>query len=90
MAVKIAFLGNLDNGKSTTIGRLLLDSGSLPKERMAEIRRLSKELGKDIEVAYLTDQFEEERKNGLTMDTAQAVMRTRSGDLVLIDVPGHE
>ena len=45
--VKIVIIGHVDHGKSTLIGRLLLETNCLPKEQLREIRRISKELGKD-------------------------------------------
>jgi sulfate adenylyltransferase large subunit len=87
--LKIVIVGHVDHGKSTMIGRLLLDTNSLPKEKLAEIRKISKELGKDTELAYLTDQLKEERERNITIDTTQIFFKTRKRDYVIIDAPGH-
>ncbi|MGE5197654.1 MAG: sulfate adenylyltransferase subunit 1 [Deltaproteobacteria bacterium] len=87
--LKIVISGHVDHGKSTLIGRLLLDTNSLPEERIKEIRKISKELGKDTELAYLTDYLKEERENEMTIDTTQIFFKTRKRDYVIIDSPGH-
>ncbi len=87
--VKIVIVGHVDHGKSTLIGRLLLETDSLPKEKLDEIRRISKELGKDTELAYLTDQLKEERENEMTIDTTQIFFKTGKRNYVIIDTPGH-
>ncbi|MBL7131199.1 MAG: hypothetical protein ISS45_07345 [Candidatus Omnitrophica bacterium] len=73
--INLAVIGHLDHGKSTLIGRLLYDSGSLSKEKIEDIRLVSESLGKDnksdsdLEFAFFLDSFREERMNALTMDT---------------------
>ena len=87
--LKIAMVGHVDHGTSTLIGRLLLDTHSLPDGKMKEIKRLSRELGKEAELAYLTDQFREERENDMTIDTTQVFFKTRRAHYAIIDSPGH-
>jgi bifunctional enzyme CysN/CysC len=81
--------GHPDHGKSTLIGRLLLDSGRVDAARVEEIRRLSRQAGLEDQWAFLVDHLEAERRDGLTLDTAQVFVRTGARSLVLIDVPGH-
>jgi small GTP-binding protein len=81
--------GHPDHGKSTLIGRLLLDSGRVDEVRVEEIRRLSRQAGFEDQWAFLVDHLEIERQDGLTIDTAQVFVRTAIRSLVLIDVPGH-
>jgi small GTP-binding protein len=88
-ALKIVVLGHVDHGKSTLIGRVLLDTRSLPKERLAEVRKVARELGRDTELAYLTDQLKEERERNITIDTTQIFFKTRRRRYVIIDAPGH-
>jgi sulfate adenylyltransferase large subunit len=87
--LKIVIVGHVDHGKSTLIGRLLLDTNSLPKDKLAEIKRISKELGKDTEIAYVTDQLKEEREKNITIDTTQIFFKTSKRNYVIIDAPGH-
>ncbi len=86
----LVIVGHVDHGKSTLIGRLLFDSESLPPDKMEEIRRVSRDLGHDVEFAYVMDHLEEERKNEMTIDTAQAFFKTPKRDYVIIDAPGHK
>jgi sulfate adenylyltransferase large subunit len=88
-ALRIIIIGHVDHGKSTLIGRLLLDTNSLPKETVQELKRISKELGKDTELAYITDQLKEEREKNITIDTTQIFFHTKKRSYVIIDAPGH-
>jgi translation elongation factor TU len=88
-SLKIIITGHIDHGKSTLIGRLLLDTGSLPKEKLAEIKKISRDLGKDTELAFVTDQLKEEREQSLTIDTTQIFFKTGKRHYVIIDSPGH-
>ncbi len=82
-------VGHVDHGKSTLIGRLLYDTGSLPEDRMAEIRRDS-EGKREVEFAHVMDHLEEERSRNITIDTAQTFFSTDRREYVLIDAPGHK
>ena len=88
-SLKITFVGHIDHGKSTLIGRLLYDTGSVPPDRMEQVRRASEEQGRDVEFAYLMDHLKEERDQGITIDTAQIFFGTPARDYVVIDAPGH-
>ncbi|HUT36212.1 MAG TPA: GTP-binding protein [Planctomycetota bacterium] len=87
--LKLAFLGHVDHGKSTLIGRLLYDTGSVPPDRMEQVRQASVEQGHDTELAYLVDHLREEREHSMTIDTAQLFFRAADRDVVVIDAPGH-
>nr|MBU1328935.1 GTP-binding protein [Candidatus Omnitrophota bacterium] len=87
--IKIAMVGHVDHGKSTLIGRLLIDTDSLPKEKITEIKKLSKELGKEAELAFIVDQLKEEREQAKTIDTTQIFLKIKNNNFVLIDTPGH-
>ena len=87
--LKIVVIGHVDHGKSTLIGRLLLDTDSLPDEKITEIKRICKELGKETELAYLVDQLKEERERAITIDTTQIFFKTHRRNYVIIDAPGH-
>ena len=87
--VKIVIIGHVDHGKSTLIGRLLFETNSLPKGKIEEIKKISRTLGKDTELAYLADQLREERVRSATIDTTQIFFKTRKKKFVIIDTPGH-
>lgn len=82
-------IGHVDHGKSTLIGRLLLETNSLPKGKIAEIKRISKKLSKDTELAYLADQLKEEREKNISIDTTQLFFKTQKRNYCIIDAPGH-
>jgi sulfate adenylyltransferase large subunit len=88
-ALNIVFTGHVDHGKSTLIGRLLIDTSSLPESKIEEVRRVSKELGKEAELAYITDYLREEREQNITIDTTQIHFKTKKRDYIIIDSPGH-
>jgi sulfate adenylyltransferase large subunit len=87
--IKFVIVGHIDHGKSTLIGRLLHDTSSLPPDKIEEIRLASKNLGKEMEFAYLLDHLEEERREGITIDTTQVFFKTDKREYVIIDAPGH-
>lgn len=89
-SLRIVVVGHVDHGKSTLIGRLLYDTGSLPEGAIDKVKRICKEKGKFFEYAYLLDAFEEEQKQGITIDTTQIQFFTPNGDYVIIDAPGHK
>lgn len=88
--LRIVTVGHVDHGKSTVIGRLLYDTKSLPEGAIEKVKRISKETGKPFEYAYLLDAFEEEQKQGITIDTTQLQFFTKKRDYVIIDAPGHK
>lgn len=87
--LKFVIVGHVDHGKSTLIGRLLYDTKSLPEGKIEEIKQLCDSLGKEIEFGYVMDHLEEERDQGITIDTAQTFFSTDKRDYVIIDAPGH-
>lgn len=88
--LNIVAVGHVDHGKSTVIGRLLYDTHSIPEGAIDRVKRISKEKGKPFEYAYLLDAFEEEQKQGITIDTTQIQFQTSKRDYVIIDAPGHK
>lgn len=87
--LKFIIVGHIDHGKSTLIGRLLYDTDSLPDGKIEEIQQICESLGKDMEFGYIMDHLEEERDQGITIDTAQTFFNTKKRDYVIIDAPGH-
>ncbi len=88
-ALSFVIVGHVDHGKSTLIGRLLYDTDSLPPDKIDEINKASDGLGRQTEFAYLLDHLEEERKQGITIDTTQVFFKTDKRRYVIIDAPGH-
>nr|MCR4944884.1 50S ribosome-binding GTPase [Clostridium sp.] len=88
--LNIVAVGHVDHGKSTVIGKLLYDTHSLPEGAVEKVKRIAKETGKPFEYAYLLDAFEEEQKQGITIDTTQIQFSTEKRDYVIIDAPGHK
>ncbi|SFT76319.1 bifunctional enzyme CysN/CysC [Selenomonas sp. GACV-9] len=86
----IVVVGHVDHGKSTVIGRLLYDTDSLPQGAVNKVKRIARETGKPFEYAYLLDAFEEEQKQGITIDTTQIQFATKKREYVIIDAPGHK
>jgi bifunctional enzyme CysN/CysC len=87
--IKLVIVGHVDHGKSTFIGRLLLDTGSLPDGKIEELEAIARRRGAPLELANFTDAFQAERDQNVTIDTAQAWFRTPTREYVLIDAPGH-
>ncbi|NLK94772.1 MAG: sulfate adenylyltransferase [Clostridiales bacterium] len=88
--LKIVVVGHVDHGKSTVIGKLLYDTNSLPEGAVEKVKRIAKETGKPFEYAYLLDAFEEEQKQGITIDTTSIQFNTNKREYVIIDAPGHK
>ena len=88
--LKIVFVGHVDHGKSTIIGRLLYDTKSLPQGVVEKVQQIADETGKNFEFAYLLDAFAEERQQGITIDMTQLKFSTPTRDYLIIDAPGHK
>ena len=88
--LKIVFVGHVDHGKSTIVGRLLYDTHSLPQGVVDKVQRIADETGKDFEFAYLLDAFAEERQQGITIDMTQIRFATAKKNYLIIDAPGHK
>ncbi|MBW2973172.1 GTP-binding protein [Candidatus Woesearchaeota archaeon] len=88
--LKFVIVGHVDHGKSTLIGRLFYDTDSLPEGKMEELKKTCDELGKEIEFGFIMDHLQEEREQGVTIDTAQTFFKTDKRHYVIIDAPGHK
>ena len=69
--LRVALAGHVDHGKSTLVGRLVHDTGSLPEGKLEAIRASSARRGMPFEWAFLLDAFQAERDQGITIDTTQ-------------------
>jgi bifunctional enzyme CysN/CysC len=87
--VRIVIVGHVDHGKSTLVGRLLHETGSLPEGKLEMLKAVSARRGMPFEWSFLLDALQTERDQGITIDTTQIRFRTHSRDVVLIDAPGH-
>ncbi len=87
--VRIVIVGHVDHGKSTLVGRLLHETGSLPDGKLDMLKAVSARRGMPFEWSFLLDALQTERDQGITIDTTQIRFRTKSRDVVLIDAPGH-
>ena len=88
--MNVVLVGHVDHGKSTLVGRLLYETGSVPEGRYAVVAKVCEDSGKQFEFAFLLDALEEERDQGITIDTTQFGFHTATRDYVLIDAPGHK
>jgi small GTP-binding protein len=86
----IAAIGHVDHGKSTLLGRLLYDTGSVPKERIAAVEARCVELGRQFEFAFLLDALQEEQARNITIDLCRFQFKSSARNFVLIDAPGHK
>jgi elongation factor 1-alpha len=89
--INIAFVGHVDHGKSTCIGRLMFDSGVLPEQELAKLKTEAEKHGKaGFEFAYVMDKFKEERERGVTIDLSYQKLPTNKREVTIIDAPGHK
>jgi bifunctional enzyme CysN/CysC len=89
LPLKIVIVGHVDHGKSTLVGRLFHDTGSLPEGRVEAVRAMCERRGMPFEWAFLLDALQAERDQGITIDVSQIFFRTARRSYVLIDAPGH-
>ena len=86
----LAIIGHVDHGKSTLVGRLLYETGSVPDHVIEQYREEAEEKGKGgFEFAYVMDNLAEERERGLTIDIAHQRFDTDTYDFTIVDTPGH-
>ncbi|MBM3859804.1 MAG: adenylyl-sulfate kinase [Verrucomicrobia bacterium] len=88
--LRIVIAGHVDHGKSTFIGRLFHDTGSLPEGKFEQIQAACERRGVPFEWAFLTDGLQAERDQNVTIDTGHIWFRTPRRRCVLIDAPGHK
>ncbi|MDD5669620.1 MAG: GTP-binding protein [Candidatus Omnitrophica bacterium] len=87
--VTIVIVGHVDHGKSTVIGRLLSDTGSLPEGKLEQVKAVCEKTSTPFEYAFLIDALKDERKQGITIDTARCFFKTDKRDYIIFDAPGH-
>lgn len=82
--------GNVDDGKSTLIGRLLYDSDSIHTDQLGVLQKQTKQEGVDIDLSLITDGLRAEREQGITIDVAYKYFSTSKRKFIIADAPGHE
>ncbi len=87
---KVVTVGHVDHGKSSFIGRLIYELGHVPEQKFKELKNASQKRGMDFEFAYLLDALQDERNQGITIDTTQIFFKTKKRNYVFIDAPGHK
>lgn len=88
--LKIVIVGHVDHGKSTLVGRLLYDTGSLPDGKYEKIQAACEHRGMPFEWAFVMDGLQAERDQNITIDAAQIWFRTEKREYVITDAPGHK
>ena len=86
----LAIIGHVDHGKSTLVGRLLYETGSVPEHVIEQHKEEAEEKGKGgFEFAYVMDNLAEERERGVTIDIAHQEFSTDEYEFTIVDCPGH-
>lgn len=89
--INLVFIGHVDHGKSTTVGRVLFDSKSIDEQTMKKLQQKAQELGKaGFEFAFVLDTVKEERERGVTIDLTYKKFETQKHYFTVIDAPGHK
>ena len=89
--LNIVFVGHVDHGKSTSVGRLLYDTKHVDEQTLRKLKEKAQELGKaGFEFAFVMDNLKEERERGVTIDLAHKKFTTPKYEYTIIDAPGHK
>ena len=89
--INLEFIGHVDHGKRTTVGRLLFDSGTISEQALRKLKEKAEELGKKgFEFAFVMDNLKEERERGVTIDLSHKKFVTDKYEFTIIDAPGHK
>ena len=89
--VNLVFIGHVDHGKSTLVGRLLYDTGALSEQDYRKLQAEAEAKGKGtFAFAYVMDNLKEERERGVTIDVAYKKFTGKKNEFTIIDAPGHK
>jgi sulfate adenylyltransferase subunit 1 len=88
--LKFITAGNVDDGKSTLIGRLLYDSNSIHTDQLGVLQKQTKLQSGEIDLSLITDGLRAEREQGITIDVAYKYFSTSKRKFIIADAPGHE
>lgn len=87
--MNLVVVGHVDHGKSTIIGRVLVDTDSLPKGKLDSVKEKCRRTSKPFEYAFLLDALKDEQSQGITIDSARCFFKTENRNYMIIDAPGH-
>lgn len=85
----VVVVGHVDHGKSTVIGRLMADTGSLPEGKLEQVKATCERNARPFEYAFLLDALKNEQAQGITIDTARCFFNTDRRHYIIHDAPGH-
>ncbi len=88
--LRVVFVGHVDHGKSTLIGRIFYDTKSLPDGKVEQMQAACKQENMEFEYSFLLDALLEEQAQNITIDTTQIQFKTAKRPYVIIDAPGHK
>ncbi|MEJ7812699.1 MAG: GTP-binding protein [Gemmatimonadaceae bacterium] len=87
--LSIVIGGHVDHGKSTIVGRLLADTGSLPEGKLEQVKAHCERTARPFEYAFLLDALKDEQAQGITIDAARVFFKTEKRHYIILDAPGH-
>ena len=87
--MNVVFVGHVDHGKSTIVGRLLADTDSLPKGKLESVKEKCRKANKPFEYAFLIDALKDEQAQSITIDSARVFFQSTQRNYIIIDAPGH-
>jgi elongation factor 1-alpha len=89
--INLIFVGHVDHGKSTTVGRLMFDGGVIGEQDLRKLKDEAQKVGKaGFEFAFVMDNLKEERERGVTIDLSHKKFNTDKYEYTIIDAPGHK
>jgi elongation factor 1-alpha len=88
--LNLVFIGHVDSGKSTTVGRILYETGAISEQVLNKLKEEAAKVGKaTFEFAFVMDELKEERERGVTIDISHREFETPKYYCTIIDAPGH-
>ncbi len=88
--LNLIFIGHVDHGKSTSVGRILYETGALSEQQLRKLKEEAEKVGKaTFEFAFTMDTLKEERERGVTIDLSHKEFETAKYYFTIIDAPGH-
>ena len=87
--MNVVVVGHVDHGKSTIIGRLLVETNSLPKGKLEAVKEKCRKANKPFEYAFLIDALKDEQAQSITIDSARVFFQSPKRNYIIIDAPGH-